>query len=98
MNKYTITDEELKIWTRLETYATLENDKEAVNWLRKLVCREKSWRKLKEAVEEEKNEDLKRIAQNIVDATEKVYDEMLRMFGELEEAENASRGNSKLYY
>lgn len=85
MNKYTITEEELKIWAHLETNAELENDKEAVNWLRKLVCREKSWRKLKEAVEEEKNEDLKRIAQSIVGATEKVYDEMLRIYGVLED-------------
>lgn len=84
MNKYTITDEELKIWARLETNAVLRNDEEGVWFLRKLVCREKSWRKLKEAVEEEKNEEVKKLAQHIVDAVEKVYVEMLRMFGELE--------------
>lgn len=91
MNKYTITDEELRIWARLETNAILRDDKEGVWFLRKLVCREKSWRKLKEAVEEEKNEDLKRIAQSIVSATEKVYDEMLRIYGVLEEAENEDK-------
>lgn len=87
MNKSTITDEELKIWTRLETYADLENDKEAIQWLRKLVSREKSWRKLKEAVEEaEDGLKSKKVAQDLINATEKAYDEMLRMFGELEEA------------
>lgn len=85
MNKYTITDEELKIWARLETYAVLENDKEAVNWVRKLVSREKSWRKLKESVEEaEDGIHSKKVAQGLINATEKAYDEMLRIFGELE--------------
>lgn len=89
MNKYTIADEELKIWTRLETYAELENDKEAIQWLRKLVSREKSWRKMKEAVEEvEDGIHYKKIAQDLINATEKVYDEMVRMFGVLEEAED----------
>lgn len=85
MNKYTITDEELKIWSRLETYADLKNDKEAIHWLRKLVSREKSWRKLKESVEGAKDGlQSKKIAQDLINATEKAYDEMLRMFGELE--------------
>lgn len=87
MNKYTITDEELKIWTRLETYADLENDKEAIHWLRKLVSREKSWRKLKEAVEECMGGNTKEIAQGIINITENTYDEMLRIFGVLEEAD-----------
>ena len=86
MSKYTITDEELKIWTRLETYAGLENDKEAIQWLRKLVSREKSWRKLKESVEETDDSiRAKKVAQALIDDTEKAYDEMVRMFGELEE-------------
>ena len=85
MSKYTITNEELKIWARLETYAVLENDKEAIQWLRKLISREKSWRKLKESVEEaEDGIHAKKVAQDLINATEKAYDEMLRMFGELE--------------
>ncbi len=85
MNKYTITEEEVKIWARLATYAELENDKEAIQWLRKLVSREKSWRKLKESVEgAEDGIHAKKVAQDLINATEKAYDEMLRMFGELE--------------
>lgn len=85
MSKYTITEEELKIWARLATYAELENDKEAIHWLRKLVSREKSWRKLKEGVEEaEDGIHAKKVAQDLINATEKAYDEMLRMFGVLE--------------
>ena len=85
MNKYTITEEELKIWARLETYAEVENDKEAIQWLRKLVSREKSWRKLKESVEAaEDGIHAKKVAQDLINATEKAYNEMLRMFGELE--------------
>ena len=85
MNKYTITDEELKIWARLATYAELENDKEAIQWLKKLVSREKSWRKLKESVEgAEDGLKSKKIAQDLINATEKAYDEMVRMFGVLE--------------
>lgn len=88
MSKYTITDEEIKIWSRLETYAELKNDKEAIQWLRKLVSREKSWRKLKESVEEaEDGIHAKKVAQDLIDATEKAFDEMVRMFGELEEEE-----------
>lgn len=87
MNKYTITEEELKIWARLETNAVLRNDKEGVGFLRKLVCREKSWRKLKEAVDgAEDGIRSKKVAQDLINATEKAYDEMLSMFGELEEA------------
>lgn len=85
MTKYTITDEELKIWARLATYAEVEHDKEAIQWLKKLVSREKSWRKLKEAVDEaEDGIRSKKVAQDLINATEKAYDEMLRMFRELE--------------
>lgn len=90
MNKYTLTEEELKIWARLETYAELENDKEAIHWLRKLASREKSWRKLKEAVDGDKNEAEKKLLQNVVESTEAVYYKMLEMFGELEEALNGN--------
>ena len=88
MSKYTITDEELKIWARLETYSELENDKEAIQLLRKLISREKSWRKLKEAVEKYMSENTKEIAQGIINITENTYSQMLEMFGELEEEDN----------
>lgn len=88
MNKYTITEEELKIWARLATYAELENDNEAIQWLKKLVSREKSWRKLKESVEgAEDGLQSKKVAQDLINATEKAYDEMLRIFGVLEAEE-----------
>ncbi len=88
MDKYTITDEELKIWARLATYAELENDKEAIQLLRKLISREKSWRKLKDAVEKCMGENTKEIAQGIINITENTYYQMLEMFGELEDVDN----------
>ena len=95
MNKYTITEEELKIWARLETYADLENDKEAIQWLRKLVSREKSWRKLKEAVDEVEDKiNYMVVAQDLINATEKVYDEMVGMFDECWERRNDDKGRN----
>lgn len=85
--KSTYSTEELKILSNLMTYASVQNDKEATNFLQKLMCREKAWRKIAEAfenVDDVISEDFCKGCRWVVKEMNRIYNEMWKIMNDLE--------------
>ena len=77
--KSTYSKEELKILSNLKTYATIHNDNEAADFLDKLMCREKAWRKVAatfEDIDDCISEDFCKGCRWVVKEINRVYNEM----------------------